>query len=142
MKVFIIPDIHLKPWMFTSATELIKKTNPDGIVCLMDIPDDFKQQYNIDLYINTFDVATQFAKEFPQTLWCYGNHDLSYLWDQMETGYSYVAKYAAHDGIRKLRNAIPDISQLAYIHRIDNILFLHGGLYEMFVKKYVPKKLA
>ena len=57
MKVFIIPDIHLKPWMFTSATELIKKTNPDGIVCLMDIPDDFKQQYNIDLYINTFDVA-------------------------------------------------------------------------------------
>ncbi len=43
---------------------------------LMDIADDWRQQYNLDLYILTYDAAIEFAKGFPDTLWCCGNYDL------------------------------------------------------------------
>ena len=29
---------------------------------------------------------------------------------------------------------------IAYIHRIDNVLFCHGGLADAFVQKYVPEE--
>ena len=75
MKVLVIPDVHLKPWMFDRAAELLKDGAADRAVCLMDIPDDWRQEFNLDLYVQTFDAAIQFAKDFPETLWCYGNHD-------------------------------------------------------------------
>ena len=33
-KVFVIPDVHLKPWMFEKASELIAKGSYDAIVML------------------------------------------------------------------------------------------------------------
>ena len=74
MRVLVIPDVHLKPWMFRRASELMKETESDRAVCLMDIADDWQQQFNLDLYIQTYDAAIDFAKEYPVTLWCYGNH--------------------------------------------------------------------
>ena len=53
MNVLVIPDVHLKPWMFERA------------VCLMDIPDDWNQEYNLELYWDTFDAAVAFAKKYP-----------------------------------------------------------------------------
>lgn len=35
-----------------------------------------------------------------------------------------------------MANILPDSKQMAYIHRIDNVLFLHGGLTDPFVKYY------
>ncbi len=46
MKVLVIPDVHLKPWMFQRASELMKEIKPDRAVCLMDIADDWRQQFN------------------------------------------------------------------------------------------------
>lgn len=63
MKILVIPDVHLKPWIFSRASELIKEKAADLAICLMDIPDDWNQQFNIDLYIKTFDAAIAFAKE-------------------------------------------------------------------------------
>lgn len=40
MKVLVIPDVHLKLWMFQRASELMKETGADRAVCLMDIADD------------------------------------------------------------------------------------------------------
>ncbi len=82
MKVLVIPNVHLKPWMFQRASELIKETESDLTICLMDIADDWRQQFNLDLYIQTYDAAIDFAKEYPETLWCYGNHDVCYLCKQ------------------------------------------------------------
>ena len=93
MKVLVIPDVHLKPWMFQRASELMKEIKPDRAVCLMDIADDWRQQFNLDLYIQTYDAAIAFAKKYPNTLWCYGNHDVCYLWNQRETGYSKIAPW-------------------------------------------------
>ena len=140
MKTLVIPDVHLKPWMFQRASELMKENQITQAVCLMDIPDDWNQQFNLDLYVQTFDAAFSFADEHKNTLWCYGNHDLCYLWDQRESGYSPMAQLTVCEKLRKLRESLPNDNQLAYIHRIDNVLFSHGGLSDSFVKQFVPSK--
>ena len=138
MKIIVIPDIHLKAWMFITAADKMRIEAADKAVCLMDIPDDWYQQANLSLYEETFDAALRFQKAFPNTLWCYGNHDLSYIWNQTESGYSPLASQTVNEGLRKLREALPDDNQLAYIHRIDKVLFSHGGLTDNFVRYYVP----
>jgi hypothetical protein len=50
MKVLVIPDIHLKPKIFRQASALMREGIAEIAVCLMDIADDFEQQYNILLY--------------------------------------------------------------------------------------------
>ena len=49
MKVLVIPDVHLKPWMFHRASELMKEMGVGRAICLMDIADDWRQQFNLDL---------------------------------------------------------------------------------------------
>jgi len=140
MKVLVIPDVHLKPWMFDRAAKLMKRGAAEKAVCLMDIADDWQQQYNLDLYMNTYDAAIQFAKDHSETLWCYGNHDVCYPWNQRESGYSPIAPSVVCEKLRVLRESLPDEKQLAFVHRIDKVLFLHGGLGERFVQKYVPEE--
>ena len=137
MKVLVIPDIHLKPWMFRRASELMEENIAEKAVCLMDIADDWKQQWNMDLYIQSYDAAISFARDYPDTLWCYGNHDVCYPWNQRETGYSRLAGRVVSEKLRVLRETLPDTGQLAFIHRIDNVLFLHGGLPDFFVREYI-----
>lgn len=137
MKVLVIPDIHLKPWMFERASEIMRSGAAERAVCLMDIPDDWGQEFNLELYEETLDAATMFQKRFPDTLWCFGNHDLSYKWNQSESGFSPLAMQIVNEGLRRLAESLPEKDQLAYIHRIDNVLFSHGGLTEPFVKYYV-----
>lgn len=106
----------------------------------MDIPDDWRQQFNLDLYINTFDAAIAFAKEYPYTFWCYGNHDICYQWNQRETGYSKIAPWTVCEKLRVLREVLQDEQQLAFLHRIDNVIFCHGGLADEYVREYLPAK--
>ena len=140
MKILVIPDVHLKPWMFQRASELMNEMEADRAVCLMDIADDWRQQFNLDLYEQTYDAAIAFAKDHPDTLWCYGNHDLCYLWNQREPGYSQIASGLVCEKLRALREMLSDERQLAYLHRIDDVLFSHGGLADEFVRQYVPAK--
>ncbi|MBQ7728468.1 MAG: metallophosphoesterase [Clostridia bacterium] len=135
MKVFVIPDIHLKPWIFDRAEEVSKGRGVDRFVCLMDIPDDFGKEFDLSLYESTFDRAIAFQKDHPDMLWAYGNHDICYLWNQRETGFSMLASPLVCRKLGKLRNTLPDDSQLSFIHRIDHVLFLHGGLTAAFAKK-------
>ena len=137
MKVLVIPDVHLKPSMFDRATVLLKDGVADKAVCLMDLPDGFKQEYNITLYELTYDRAIKFQKDFPETLWCYGNHDLSYVWERLETGFSPYAISTVNSKLNRLKSSLPSLSQMAYIHRVDNVLFAHGGLTQKFVRQYV-----
>lgn len=138
MIILVIPDVHLKPWMFERASQLMKETNADQAVCLMNIADDWGMQFKTDLYIQTYDAAIAFAKEYQNTLWCYGNHDLSYLWKRMESGYSWMAEDTVCRKLDELKEAVPDEKQLAYVHRIDDVLFSHGGVSDVFVRRYVP----
>lgn len=141
MNVLVIPDVHLKPYMFDRATELLNEGIAQNAVCLMDIPDNWGQFFNLDLYKKTYDRAIRFAKDFPSALWCYGNHDLSYEWGRLETGYSPYAEAIAVTKLHRLRSELPSPDSIAFIHRIDNVLFLHGGLTQSFVKTHIePEK--
>ena len=140
MKVLVIPDVHLKPFLFEQAAQLMKNKEADRAVCLMDIADDWKQQFNIDLYIQSYDAAIRFAETFPETLWCCGNHDVSYLWNRKESGYSPIAPLTVCKKMRELKETLPSGKQLAFLHRIDNVVFSHGGLADAFVRKYVPSQ--
>lgn len=124
--------------MFERAAKLMKSGAAEKAVCLMDIPDDWGKEYQMDLYEETFDAAINFQKKYPDTLWCYGNHDLSYEWVQYESGFSEMAIELVHMKLCDLRATLPDREQMKYIHRIDDVLFLHGGLTHAFVKYYAP----
>jgi hypothetical protein len=53
-----------------------------------------------------------------------------------ESGFSSMAIPVVQKKLSELRRALPDRNQLAYIHRIDDVLFVHGGLTHAFVKYY------
>lgn len=139
MKVLVIPDIHLKPYMFIQAAVLMRSHLAERAVCLMDIPDDWGKQYEVLLYEQTYDEAIRFAAEFPDTLWWFGNHDLSYIWHQWETGFSNMASYSVQKKLIDLKSMVPSDNPIQYVHRIDNVIFSHGGVLNSFVEKHVPK---
>ena len=134
-KVFIIPDVHLKPWMFEKASQLILEGSYDAVVMLGDLVDDWYQEKNLDLYNETFDAAVAFANKHKNTFWCYGNHDVSYLWEAMESGYSYYARETVVKRINNLTGALTP-ENIGFIYKIDNVVFSHGGLTESFVMRH------
>ncbi len=137
-KVFVIPDIHLKPWILDKAEEYLLENAYERIVCLGDIVDDWGQEENLGLYERTFDALIAFANRHPNLLFCYGNHDVSYVWEAHESGYSQNARNTVLDCLSRLKNAVPK-DNIGYIHRIDNVVFSHAGLSEKFVKHFFPK---
>ena len=134
MKVLVIPDIHLKTWIFDRAENILKAGKADRAVCLMDMPDDWDMEFQIERYRETFDRAIAFAASYPDTLWCYGNHDVSYPWGKLETGYSPYAERTVMAKLEELENSLQDSSQINIMHRIDKVLFSHGGLTVEFLK--------
>ena len=134
MRVLVIPDIHLKSWIFDRAEDILKEGKADRSVCLMDVPDDWEMESNIELYEETFDRMISFAKDHPDTLWCYGNHDVSYLWGRLESGYSPYAEQTVIAKLEELKRVLSDAGQLTFIHRVDNVLFSHGGLTTEYVE--------
>lgn len=140
MKILVIPDVHLKPWIFDRAHELLEKDIADNAVFLGDIPDDFNKQNNVKLYEETFDAAMRFSRNHTTAYWCYGNHDVCYLWDYRESGYSKIAATTVITKLKELYRTIHQ-SHLGYVHVIDTVLFCHGGLTESFVKFNTSSKL-
>ena len=61
-KCIIIPDVHLKPWMFDEAEKILDVIDYDFIVCLGDLVDDWNQEVNLNLYADTLDRCLDFAK--------------------------------------------------------------------------------
>ena len=136
MKIIVIPDVHLKPWLFDRADDILTSGKAERAVCLMDIPDDWNMEFQVEHYKKTFDRAISFAENRPDTLWCYGNHDISYIWGKLEAGYSVYAEKIVIAKLEELKNCLRDTEQLAFIHRVDNVLFMHGGLTEEFLQRF------
>ena len=141
MKVLVIPDVHLKTWIFDKAENALKSGKADRAVCLMDMPDDWDMEFQIDRYRAIYDRAIAFAKEYPDTLWCYGNHDLSYPWGRLESGYSPYAERTVMEKLEELENSLKNSSQINIMHRIGQVLFSHAGLSTEFVKSLNRKLL-
>lgn len=137
MRVLIIPDVHLKAWMFDDADRILSNGGADRAVVLGDLVDEWGCEANGLLYGETLSRALTFQQAHPDTLWCYGNHDMAYLWNVPCSGNSryYNVREAAVIGLRALYDAVPE-GNAAYIHRIENVLFSHAGVSRMYVRDH------
>ena len=54
MRILVIPDIHLKTWIFDRAEEILKADKADRTICLMDMPDDWDMELQIEMYRKTY----------------------------------------------------------------------------------------
>lgn len=133
-KVLVIPDIHLKPRLFDRATAILESGQAELTVVLGDLVDDWGKGEKIDLYQETLNRAILFAQKFPQTRWCWGNHDISYILGLNQSGYSYQAAPTVIDGIKRLQKAVK--SSLRIVHYIDNVLFSHAGVTDIFAQRF------
>lgn len=139
MRVLVVPDVHLKTFIFDRASELMHDGIADAVVVLMDIADDWGKERDVDAYCKAYDRAIDFAKSFPgNSFWCYGNHDLSYVWDKEETGFSPIAKNTVIQKLNELENTLSGNNSIKYIHMIDNVVFSHAGVSSYFVERKVP----
>ena len=137
-KVLVIPDVHLKPWMFDQALDIMENTDCELAVCLGDLVDDWGCERSVKLYEETLESAVRFAKKHPDTLWCLGNHDLAYMWDQYDhPGYSSYAADTVCDMFETLRDTLKTPDNLAIVHRRDNVIFSHAGVCSSFVEAYL-----
>ncbi len=134
-RVFVIPDIHLKPWILDRAEEELSKGQYDVCVFVGDLVDDWDQGNNMSLYKETIDRMVRFIQMHPKFKYCYGNHDVSYVWQALETGYSERARETVLDGLERLLETLPR-ENVGFIHRIDNVLFSHAGLTKLFVERF------
>lgn len=50
MQALVIPDIHLKAWIFDIAENILKTSKADRAVCLINMPDDRSMEFQIDCY--------------------------------------------------------------------------------------------
>ena len=90
--ILVIPDVHLKPEIFLKAETVVESGVCDRVVMLGDLPDDWGMEENINLYEKTYEIAADFCERHNNTLFCYGNHDISYVWQALENGYSSAAR--------------------------------------------------
>ncbi len=134
-KVFVIPDVHLKYWMFEEARNLLKTISCDKVVLLGDLVDDWYQESNLKLYEKTLEEAIKFMKDH-DALFCYGNHDVSYKWEMQESGYSNKARNTVLNGLNRLENCVSP-ERIAFAHRIDQTVFSHAGILEEYVTEYL-----
>lgn len=141
MKVIVIPDVHLKPWIFDEAERIMRKDKIETAVCLGDIADDWMKTFQINAYEETYERAIQFAEKHKASQWVYGNHDLCYQLNYRETGYSVMASRTVCEEMAKLEKTLADTGrELTFVRRIGRAVFSHGGLSEDFAAEILEKE--
>ena len=69
-RVLVIPDVHLKPWIFDGA-DRVDENSYDDIVILGDLVDDWGKGNDLDAYKETLDLFSTYSNGDP-----YGNQKL------------------------------------------------------------------
>ena len=143
MKVLVIPDVHLKPQMFRQAAAIMNTRVADRAVCLMDIPDDWDREYDIALYEETYDEAIRFAARFPDTAWCYGNHDLSYFWLFSHGGVLnyFVEEYVPKSKYHDVDAVVEEINKLGRLEMWNDMSPVWLRPQRPGIRLYKPRKL-
>lgn len=134
MRILIVPDVHLKPCIYDMADE-IAVNKYDAIACLGDVADDWGA--DVSSYTSTYVRAIAFAEKHKNNIfWCYGNHDISYIFSHrvklIESGYNYMASEISEGFLGQLKEILG--ANLRVIHRIDNTLISHAGLTEYYAR--------
>lgn len=135
MKVVVVPDIHLKPWIVDQAEKVLRDGKAEQAVFLGDYVDDWNQQSNTELYRSTLQSLLDFAEKHPETKFCIGNHDFQYLKGIKGAGYSTQQLNL----VRNFFGRIHDVAEFKMLFKIDNVVFSHAGLLLSFVSRNLPE---
>lgn len=139
MKVLVIPDIHLKPDIIDMARHILESGQADFACFLGDLLDDWGEEYNIGLYGRTLKRCLEFEKDFPNTLWCMGNHDFGYYypkWGRRHTGHSEFCEDEVSVYLREFKRK--GINQKV-VHQVDNALFSHAAITKAWLNRNMEK---
>lgn len=139
MQVLVIPDVHLKFKMFDRADAILASGQAERAVVLGDLVDDWHCEMRDDMYKVLFDRAKKFHREHPDTLWCWGNHDLAYFHCHPCSGTSVIHMGTIRAYQRRWIKAVGGQGhglQLANVHRIGNVLFSHAGVSADWVERH------
>ena len=136
-KIFVIPDVHLKPWILEEARKLINE-DYDEVVMLGDVLDDWGKEFHNKLYKTTLQELFYFIEYCKphynvDIIFCYGNHELSYLWSRLESGFSATLYPYLVDRLLHLRDLLG--KNLLYVYKKDNVIFSHAGITKEFVEE-------
>lgn len=128
-KILVIPDTHIKPKIFDLADKIIKENQIDEIVQLGDNIDDF---YALDPDYRDHQARMLiFKHEHPDTIWLWGNHEMSYILNRPVTGNIKAgSKYAS---------LYYETFSPKLVYKKDNVIFSHAGIYQEFLDKYVEE---
>lgn len=136
MQVLVIPDVHLKRWIFEKADEIAAREKPDAIVLLGDLVDDFGCKNSPEKYIEIIDAAIAFIQKHPESYLCLGNHEASYLWNRETNATAYRARSTAKEQCWRLTTEIPQ-ERFNVAFQFDNVIFSHAGISEGFFAAYL-----
>lgn len=139
MKVLVIPDVHLKPWIFDEAEKVMTATKANMAVILGDLVDDWDCMEQVDKYEETIKRCLAFRHNFPNTKYCYGNHELAYLLNRECSGNCRQLRYVVYQLVRDMVDQFGEDAKL--IHKIDNVLFSHAGLTSAWYDRIVAHRL-
>ena len=138
MRILVIPDIHLKKKIIEEADLLLEKQREKtGCVFLGDLADDWDCQLQFHLYEEIYDAAEAFMEKYPDSLFCLGNHDVAYVWERLQSGYSPWAQPIVRERVCRLQRRFEE--RVAYAHRIGGVLFSHAGITESFLRRVCPE---
>lgn len=131
--VLVIPDVHLKPFIFDRAESILESGQADFAIQLGDLVDDWGQLKNVGLYNETMKRAYEFHKAHPDALWVMGNHDYDYVHpfaDARSSGHSAAAESDMREWLAKMDNIG---ARAQFVHILDNVIFTHAGLTESWM---------
>ena len=124
-RILVIPDTHLKPKIFDLADKILQKEKIDYCVQLGDNVDDF--------YAYKDDYAThearmeKFYHDHPETIWLWGNHEISYILRRGVTGNTVWGEQMAR-GYEKNFNP-------KFVHQDGKVIFSHAGIFQEFLSR-------
>lgn len=134
LKILVIPDVHLKPYIFDRAEKILKSGQADYAICLGDYVDEWGCQNNLDMYQEIFERIFKFKQDFPSTEFLLGNHDFSYLYSECNcSGHSERAAPIIKQYLGKLKHMCGDYK---IIVRRGKVLFSHAGLSEAYINDH------
>lgn len=136
MRVLIIPDVHLKPWIF-DLCDLIPPIHYDRIISLGDWADDWYQGQNDKLYSKTFRRLKKFLLDHPDSDFLIGNHEFSYLFNFEESGFS----CRQQGKVKKLVGDIYPRKTYSFVKVIGDTIFSHAGVSKSWVSHYVLPRI-
>ena len=124
-KILVIPDTHLKPKMFDLADKILSEHEIDYAVQLGDNVDDF---YCYENEYRTHEARMEkFYREHPETVWLFGNHEISYLIGRTVTGNTVWGERMAQ---RYEKTFSPK-----FAHLDGKVVFSHAGIFRTFVER-------